>query len=181
MGTAAARSNFCVSVRFNATAAQLQIIKNRFETGSQILADATDGHHRFGTINIVNNSGSSEEAEFWIFLNNGTPVGTYGKFGKKGQHILLYGLFIQVEPQVQAFWDSSNAYTVAHEFGHHAYGLFDEYMDRNGHYSFNSGISCPPPSAEGCNPALDYCLMDWPSQRGGGGCPTPTRVITMNE
>src|SRR6185503_10246635 len=143
-GNGGGKFNFCVSVRFNASAAQLQIIRNAFETGSQILADATDGHHRFGTVNIVNNdSSSSEEAEFWVVLNNGRPIGTYGKFGKKGQHILLSGLFIQVPPQVQAFWDSANAYAVAHEFAHHAYGLYDEYANASGDYGFNSGISCP--------------------------------------
>lgn len=143
------------------------------------MADATDGHHRFGTVNIVNNSGSSEEAEVWVFLSNGTPVGTYGKFGKKGQHILLPGLFIQVLADVQAYWDSLNAYTVAHEFGHHAYGLVDEYADGSGHSGPN--ISCAPPPADVCNRDLDYCLMDGFGQRGGGGCPHPDRPITMNE
>jgi len=77
-GNGGGKFNFCVSVRFNATTAQLQIIKNRFETGSQILADATDGHHRFGTINIVNNSGSSEEAGHSLLCLSGWVHTGYG-------------------------------------------------------------------------------------------------------
>jgi hypothetical protein len=119
-GNGGGKFNFCVSVRFNATETQLQIIRKAFEDGSQVLADATDGHHRFGTINIVNNSGASEEAEFWVLASGGRPVGTYEQFGKKGQHILLPGLLIQVPPDVQAFWNAVNAYTIAHEFSHHA-------------------------------------------------------------
>ena len=51
--TAAGTFDFCVSVRFDANAAQLATIRDRFEAASQILADATDGHHRFGEITIV--------------------------------------------------------------------------------------------------------------------------------
>jgi hypothetical protein len=37
--------NFCVSVRFNATPAQLTAIQQRFQRANQFLADATDGQH----------------------------------------------------------------------------------------------------------------------------------------
>ncbi len=92
-GNGGGKFNFCVSVRFNSTEAQLQLIRKAFEDGSQVLADATDSHHRFGTINIVNNDTSSaEDAEFWILPGTGRAVSTYGGFGKKGQHVQIYFL-----------------------------------------------------------------------------------------
>lgn len=185
-GSGGGTFNFCVSVRFNATQAQLTLIENAFRDGSKVLADATDGQHRFGTINIVNNDTSSaEDAEFWIMPGYGNTVATFGRFNKKGAHVLYYFSpdFTNAEPNFAPvpLWPQIRAYTVAHEFAHHAYNLLDEYKDGQGHFSFNSGISCPPPSAEGCNPDLSYCLMDWFQQRGGGGCPTNTRIFTMNE
>jgi calcium-activated chloride channel regulator 4 len=172
--------NFCVSVRFNATEAQLQIIRRAFEDASQIIADATDGHHRFGTINIVNNSGASEEAEFWVPAAGGRAVGTYGQFGKKGQHVMLFGVLVPAAgPDIEAWVVADRAYTIAHEFGHHAYGLLDEYSNRAGQMGPN--ISCPPPPVNNCNFDLEYCLMDGISQRGGGACAHPARRHTMNE
>jgi hypothetical protein len=52
--------NFCVSVRFNATPGQLAQIRTAFQNGSDVLLDATDGQHRFGTVRLVNNSGASQ-------------------------------------------------------------------------------------------------------------------------
>jgi len=56
--------NFCVSVRFEATPAELQRIQDTFARASRYLADATDGQHQFGTVSIVNNGGAGDQAEF---------------------------------------------------------------------------------------------------------------------
>lgn len=40
--------NFCVSVRFNATADELQKIRTAFQQASELLENATDGQHYFG-------------------------------------------------------------------------------------------------------------------------------------
>jgi hypothetical protein len=71
--------NFCVSVRFNATAAQLQQIRDAFQNASQIFADATDGQQRFGTVTIVNDSGASDSAEYWVNPGAGRAYATYGQ------------------------------------------------------------------------------------------------------
>ena len=71
-GNGGGKFNFCVSVRFNATSAQLQIIKNAFETGSQILADATDGHHQFGAPTKHSSSGAGQSVEV-LFEYNPSP------------------------------------------------------------------------------------------------------------
>src|SRR3712207_6651989 len=79
--------DFCVSVRFNATDAQLEQIRTAFQNASQVLADATDGQHRFGTITIVNNSGASQTAEYWVNAGAGRAYATYGKYGFRGEHV----------------------------------------------------------------------------------------------
>lgn len=146
--------NFCASVRFNATADQLAKIRTAFANGSQILADATDGQHRFGTIRIVNNSGASQSAEYWINPNTGRAYATFGKYGVRGEHVNL-------------FYDSNflatkgadgDAYTVAHEHAHHSYGVADEYSGPLG-----AAEDAPPPDTA----ALNFSLMDNYFTRGG--------------
>src|SRR5437870_835223 len=65
--------NFCVVVRFNANATQLEYIRRGIQRGSDVIADATDGHHRFSTVNIVNDCGNgcaaAAAAEYFIDNN----------------------------------------------------------------------------------------------------------------
>ena len=174
--TAAGTFDFCVSVRFDANAAQLATIRDRFEAASQILADATDGQHRFGEITIVNGSGASQTAEFWIHEDAGRARATFGQYGVRGQHVSMF--FPSDFSAVGAAGMAFEAFTVAHEFAHHAYGVADEYA------KFVPGIvpgtfdevpaECAAPGEEG--PLLSYCLMDNYFSRGGGavlgGLPT---------
>ncbi|HEX8500284.1 MAG TPA: VWA domain-containing protein [Pyrinomonadaceae bacterium] len=160
------RFNFCVSVRFNATDAELARIRAGFQAASQVLSDATDGQHRFGTVTIVNNSGASQSAEFWVFKPDGREKAP-GRFGVRGEHVLLY--------YARTFGaDADNtAYTIAHEMGHHAYGLKDEYSGPG----LADGADCADrPDTN----ATNHCLMDNYKSRGGraaGGNGT----YTLNE
>lgn len=63
--------DFCVQVRFNATPAQLENIRQALSRASEVLADATDGHHRFGNVNILNNDTSATTS---TEINTGTFV-----------------------------------------------------------------------------------------------------------
>ena len=62
---------FCVSIRFNATPTQIQRMQDVFQLANQVLYDATDGQHRFGTISLINNSGASDQADIWIYPDGG--------------------------------------------------------------------------------------------------------------
>ncbi len=155
--------DFCVSVRFEATEAQLAQIRTAFTNASQILADATDGQHRFGTIKIVNNSGASQSAEYWVNPGAGRAYATQGKYGVRGEHVMLY-----FDSNFQALNGANgDAYTIAHEHAHHAYGVLDEYSGPGG----NAECAAPPDTAD-----LNYCLMDNYFTRGGraGGGSTYT-------
>ena len=155
--------DFCVSVRFNATSAQLDQIRNVFQQASFILHDVTDGAHRFGTITVVNNSGAGEAADFWVNPGNdrayapGFGVGV--RFGVWGQHVMMY--------YDSNFGDTSLgeglAYTVVHEFGHLAYALADEYWGPSPFNFFNA--ECAAPALE--SSTLNFCIMDNYFNRGG--------------
>ena len=143
--------NFCVSVRFNATEAQLTAIRARFERANQFLADVTDGQHQFGTIALVNNSGASDEAEFWIHPAGGRADAP-AQYGIRGTHInLLFGSNFSSEVD-------RNSLTIVHEFAHSAYNVKDEYK-KPAPPPLEPFASCPPPS-EFSNPNLTYCIMD---------------------
>ena len=161
--------NFCVSVRFNATPAQLQQIRDAFQNASQILADATDGQHRFGTVTIVNNSGASESAEYWVNAGTGRAYATLGQYGVRGQHVML---FFASNFQGANAGANGDAYTIAHEHAHHAYGVADEYSGPTG-----AGDCAPPPD----NANLNFCLMDNYFTRGGNAGGTTAGGYTLNE
>ena len=82
--------NFCVSVRFHANAAELAQIRTAFQNASQIFADATDGQQRFGTVTIVNDSGASQSADYWVNPGAGRAFATIGQYGVRGQHVNLF-------------------------------------------------------------------------------------------
>lgn len=178
------RYNFTVSVRFNATEVQLRQIEETFRRASHVLYDATDGQHQFGRITIVNNDGprftedgcftapseASNMAEYWIEPQAGRAHAP-GRYGIHGQHVMLY---FSSNFQQRAGADG-DAYTIAHEHGHHAYDLGDEYSG-----PMVQGAEC---AAEADTPALNFCLMDNYFVRGGR-CPdlnTCPGVYTLNE
>lgn len=150
----AGKFDFSVAVLFNASDTQLTAIRDRFQAGSDVLADATDGQHRFGTVTILNNAGNTARAraEYWVESASGRANATLGLFGIPGAHINMF--FPDDFTSLHGF--DGNAYTIAHEFGHHAYGVVDEYKG--------------PPDPEGklgivhCATAdsavLNYSLMD---------------------
>jgi Mg-chelatase subunit ChlD len=158
--------NFCVSVRFNASAAQLQQIRTAFQNASQVVADATDGQHRFGTVTLVNGSGASQSAEFWVHPGQGRAYATAGDYGVRGQHV---NLWFQSNFQTGNGADG-DAYTLAHEHVHHSYGVLDEYSGPG----VASAECAPPPDT----PTLNYSLMDNYFVRGGRAGGT---TYTLNE
>src|SRR5690242_12196999 len=162
--------NFCVSVRFNATPAQLTQIRTAFQNASQIFADATDGQQKFGTVTIVNNSGASQSADVWVNSGSGRAYATYGQYAVRGQHIML---FFDSNFQASSGADG-DAYTIAHEFSHHSFGVADEYKGPSG----NAECAPPPPPADTAN--LNYCLMDNYFTRGGNAVNFPNDY-TLNE
>jgi Mg-chelatase subunit ChlD len=178
--------NFCVSVRFDANESQLDQIESSFEEASQVLADATDGQQRFGTITIVNDSGASRSAEYWINPGSNGARATAGRYGVRGQHVnFYYDTYFDDRsqphgrcPSAGAVGIEATAYSIAHEHAHHSWGVLDEYSGPGGRFvdgTTGQLIECAPPPDTA---ALNYSLMDNYYCRGGrasGG------AYTLNE
>jgi Mg-chelatase subunit ChlD len=151
--------SFCVSVRFKATPAQLANVQAAFAAANHTFADALDGQQRFGAINLVNNSGCSDAAEFWINPGDGHSYATFGQYGVRGRHVMLYynGL-TPGGPDDFTTPAGGVAYLIAHHMMHHSFNLRDEYTGPGG-----AAYCARPPDT----PALNYSLMDNFFVRGG--------------
>src|SRR6266446_1025963 len=169
--------NFCVTVRFNANATQLEYIRRGIQRGSDVIADATDGHHRFGTVNIVNDCGNgcAADAAAEYFIDNrperaGAAGAGYGVHGKMGRFPIQLFEGIALDQFGSTIFLDGAGFAVAHEFAHRAYDLDDEYSGkRDGQDILNA--NCAPGVGPGASPVddpnLSYCLMDNFITRGG--------------
>jgi Mg-chelatase subunit ChlD len=183
-GTEYGLFNFAVSIRFDATEAQIAKIQSAFQAASLVIADATDGKHRFGEITIVNKSRAGDNAEYWINAGTGRANAWWDTYGKRGQHVQMYfdSHFVSLPSA------DGDAYTIAHEFAHHAYGIRDEYRRPNPAFDasrpdaaprFLEDALCAPPSAQ--SSSLSYSLMDNYHQRGGRQVASKNPPYTLNE
>src|SRR5262245_22783864 len=170
--------NFSVAVGFDATDAQLATIRDRFQRASQVLADATDGGHRFGEITILNNAGAGAfpRADFLIHPEAGRAATKEGTFGLPGGRVNLY--FPSDFQALQGI--DGDAYTIAHEFIHHAYGVWDSYAGPAGRAENAPLANDPDGNGDPNSPEdLNYTLMDNFFNRGGRGGSGTT--YTLNE
>ena len=192
--------SFCVVLDFNATPAQIDYIQRAFRRGSDVLADATQGHHRFGTVNIVNNCGNgcaaAASAEYFIVgdpQQDGAAAagGQYGVHGGWGSFSIKVFDRIALDQPGQDLFLNLAGYTVAHEFAHQAYDVADEYGGQdlskpNGQQWIGLGANCAPGVGPGAppmdDPNLDYCLMDYFQGRGGMSVvDSGSKRFTLNE
>jgi hypothetical protein len=180
--------DFCVSVQFNATAGQLNDIRDVFTRASDVLADATDGQVRFGDIAIFENSQAGSEAEVKIFSGSGKAVATMGEYSIRASSITSY--FTSNYNSSNALDVESNAYTIAHEFMHHLWCLKDEYAGATcaqvGAGMCGFPVGCDANSQGECEPlpgssTAEYCLLDNYYLRGGNLNNPAQDDFTLNE
>jgi hypothetical protein len=122
-GPATGVFDFCVSLTFQATDEQLKKIQVVLQRASDVLADATEGQHRFGNVKIVNNGGALDEAEILIHAGVGVAITVQPGYGFTRHAINLY-YSSNIDSR---FGLEYSALVVLHEFGHSAYTLNDEY------------------------------------------------------
>ncbi len=189
--------DFCISVRFNATASQLQRIEDVMTDASALMADVTDGALRFGRVSVFDNSGAGSEAEIWIHPEEGGANAALGFYGCRDAHICLFypNNFDNAElkdppdepPPMEKYF-----YTTVHELSHSLWRILDEY----------SGLSSDcctirPSQGQLCDGGQNvcdcerwpgdktatFCLMDNYYRRGGnfGSDPGGTGTYTLNE
>ncbi|WP_073077256.1 VWA domain-containing protein [Chitinophaga jiangningensis] len=113
--------HFSVNFRYVPTAADIARIENELRIANGIICDATDGQARFGTIRITAGAAGEEDADIWVYADEGRSGVSYfssgAGFGTKGTHIVL-------------FQGGINGAVIAHELGHLAFGLGDEYDEQ---------------------------------------------------
>ena len=113
--------DFEVNFRFPPTAAQITQVKNALTDANAIICDATDGQIRFGNVRLTGGAADEDKAAIWIlpetgrsglsFFSNGSALTTLG------YHIVLYS-------------NAINGGVIAHELGHHAFGLGEQYDEQ---------------------------------------------------
>ena len=88
----------------------------RFIEASRALYEASEGQLRFGQIFMADEGWGLGLAEFVVHDFPSTAYATYGGYGHLGLSVQLFSDNRTGDPR-----------TIVHEFGHHAFGLGDEY------------------------------------------------------
>ena len=113
--------DFEVNFRFPPTAAQITQVKNALQNANTLICDATDGQIRFGKVRLTGGAADEDKAGIWILPETGrSNVSTWSDgsgLTRLDNHIVLYS-------------DDINAGVIAHELGHHAFGLGEQYDEQ---------------------------------------------------
>lgn len=103
-----------VVLAFPATQSDIDAIEVGFQAGSNLLFDASDGRVSIRNVRITNKQSDYDNADIIIYPVTGN-AGAFGRIGdRNGVGIVMYR-------------SDLSAFTVAHELGHYAIGLLDEY------------------------------------------------------
>lgn len=112
--------DFEVHFRYVPTQAQIDALKEQVRIAADIICDVTDGEIRFGEVKITGGAASEAKGDIWLLPQTGRSGLTFyadgSSLGRDGMHINLYSN--QVVGSI-----------IAHELGHHAFGLGDEYPE----------------------------------------------------
>lgn len=109
--------DFEVNFRFPPTEQQIEDTKTEIEEGGELFCDATDGQIRFGTVRLTGGSVDEDRGDIWILPEEGRASSPLLGIGTLGSHITLYS-------------DDIIREDFAHELGHLALGLGDEYDEQ---------------------------------------------------
>lgn len=163
-----------VTFLYPPTAAQLTSVKQQIQKASQILCDATDGQVRIKKAWLAEGGGAQDQGDIWIWPQGGrSGVSFYysgAGLGTSGSHIDI-------------FQDGIRGDIIAHELGHHAFGLGDQYDEQS---RFGGACGIGPGFDAGWNErahsimqqiGAQVCAVADPANPGlfvgaGGGCLT---------
>ncbi|MFK7936262.1 MAG: VWA domain-containing protein [Saprospiraceae bacterium] len=106
--------NFTINFRYLPTDAEVNNLIGEIETANDILCDATDGQVVFGNVTITTGTTNEDAADIWVPIFSSRSYAAIDGLNTAGSHITL-------------FRDDLDGRTIAHELGHLAYGIHDEY------------------------------------------------------
>lgn len=105
---------------FPPTADDIAALKTKISDASRYLWDATDGQLRFGAVTISCADSDEDLADLWVYPGTGRSTANSEADGsalsERGRHV--------------SFYFDKGPKTLAHEFGHQALGLGDEYSEQ---------------------------------------------------
>ena len=110
-----------VNFRFPPITAQIEAVREQMRRANDTICDATDGQVRFGRIRLTAGGTDEDRANLWVYAEPGRSGLSYyasgASLGTLGHHITLFN-------------DGIDGEVIAHELGHHAFGIGDEYAER---------------------------------------------------
>jgi ligand-binding sensor domain-containing protein len=158
-----------VSVEWDATDDYLDEIARAVQYASDYLYDLSDGQMAFGQVAIYDNGDHWADADIQISTKNIVRPHAYigGITSGDTSHIIRVGRGWDGNSGDQGAWDQEEGYrTLAHEFGHYALYLWDEYFayisDEHGNLINEVPTYCTGP--ENRNPdteATNASVMDY--------------------
>jgi hypothetical protein len=152
--------NLVVSIEWDADEAYTEQVSRAVKSASDYLYDLSDGQMAFGQVSIYDNGQFWADADIQISAKNIVRPHAYigGITSNDKSHVIRVGRFWDGNSGNQGAWDQPEGFrTLAHEFGHYALYLYDEYFaylfDQNGNLIGEVPAYCTGP--ENRNPATD--------------------------
>ncbi|HEX6087729.1 MAG TPA: VWA domain-containing protein [Thermoanaerobaculia bacterium] len=110
-----------VNFRYPPTTAQIDVMRAQLELANDIICDTTDGQVRFGQVRLTGGGAAEDAANIWAYSEPGRSAVSFHIDGSSlrtlGWHIALFSSGV-------------DSVVIAHELGHHAFGIGDEYAER---------------------------------------------------
>ncbi|MEQ1502038.1 MAG: hypothetical protein ABMB14_07390 [Myxococcota bacterium] len=151
-----------VSLSWDASDAELEVLEQRFRDASQYLYDATDGQFLIEELKIADDGQLWDSADIQFDLDNTRRPYSSWPGGFLSRVLDTATAVVTIAPMASGYW-SDQPQTLIHELGHLALGLGDEYMGTN----WNAQNFCTGARFAG-HPDPDYerfgqraaCVMD---------------------
>jgi photosystem II stability/assembly factor-like uncharacterized protein len=161
--------NLVVSIEWDADIAYTTQISEAMRSASDFLYDMTDGQMAFGQVAIYDNGAHWADADIQIATNNVVRPHAYiGGIGDGDRsHVIRVGRAWDGNSGNTGSWSAPDGYrTLAHEFGHYALHLYDQYFafvrDAQGNVIGERPASCTGPSNRNrATEATNASVMDY--------------------
>ncbi|HEY6806329.1 MAG TPA: VWA domain-containing protein [Pyrinomonadaceae bacterium] len=114
--------DFEVNFRSPPTTAQITQVKTALRDANAFICDATDGQIRFGNVRLTAGAVDEDKAALWILPETGRAGGQYWSDGSA---------LTRLGSRLAIFSNSIEGSVIAHELGHHAFGLGEQYDEQH--------------------------------------------------
>ncbi len=109
--------NFSINFRSPPSQIDLDRLERELKGANDIICDATDGQIVFGKVTVTAGSTNESLADMWILPQIGRSFADPNGLTRDGLRITQYS-------------NAINSGTIAHEIGHYAFDLYDEYNEQ---------------------------------------------------